>query len=202
MACRCNDIPEVGDRIVYDIADQSILLVRVTPDTIKAYHNACQHRGTKLLAEGSANAAKIRCSFHGWTWNLDGSLDKIPCRWDFEGFTDDEVALPQVRVETWNGFVFVNRDADAPTFADYLGADPLRHWERWPRDTSVKIVHIGKVVPANWKLTLEAFLEVYHIMATHSHAVIVTADCNAQYDTYGPHLRMLQANGVSSPHIA
>lgn len=84
MACHEDDIPDVGDYHVYEIAHLSFLVVRTGPDDIKAYHNACLHRGKLLREESGKWAKELRCSFHGWSWNLDGSLREIPCRWDFQ----------------------------------------------------------------------------------------------------------------------
>ncbi|HEY2503707.1 MAG TPA: Rieske 2Fe-2S domain-containing protein [Mycobacterium sp.] len=70
MACREEEIPQVGDYHVYEIATYSILVVRVAEDQIKAYHNSCLHRGTQLK-DVSGSAPFIRCPFHGWTWNLE-----------------------------------------------------------------------------------------------------------------------------------
>ncbi|MEO5899968.1 MAG: Rieske 2Fe-2S domain-containing protein, partial [Ilumatobacteraceae bacterium] len=71
MACREEDIPDVGDTLVYDICDLSILLVRSAPDRIQAYYNACLHRG-RQLKEHDSNNTELRCAFHGYCWNLDG----------------------------------------------------------------------------------------------------------------------------------
>ena len=77
FACREEEIPDVGDTAVYDICDWSILVVRSAPDTIKAYYNACLHRG-RQLREFSGWTNELRCPFHGFCWNLDGSLATCP----------------------------------------------------------------------------------------------------------------------------
>lgn len=73
MACRSENIPEVGDILRYDIADRSYLVVRTAPDVIKAYYNACLHRG-RMLREHDGRVNEIRCPFHGFCWELDGRL--------------------------------------------------------------------------------------------------------------------------------
>ena len=83
MACHEDDIPDVGDSLVYDIAHLSFLVVRTGPDSFKAYSNACLHRGRKLMEAHGTRASEMRCPFHGWTWHLDGKLKEIPCEWDF-----------------------------------------------------------------------------------------------------------------------
>lgn len=82
MACREEDIPEVGDTLVYEICDISLLVVRTSESEIKTYYNACLHRG-RQLREFDGNAQELRCPFHGFCWNLDGSLKQVPCEWDF-----------------------------------------------------------------------------------------------------------------------
>ena len=81
FACRAEHIPHVGDQCTYEIVDDSVLLVRTAPDTVKAYINSCLHRGTMLRTE-AGNAGQIRCPFHGWIWYLDGTLKVIPGQWD------------------------------------------------------------------------------------------------------------------------
>src|SRR5579862_875123 len=97
LACLEQDIPEVGDYLEYIIADQSILVVREAATRVKAYFNACRHRGSRLKV-GCGNSSEIRCGFHAWAWNLDGSLKDIPCRWDFPTITDEDYRLPECKV--------------------------------------------------------------------------------------------------------
>jgi nitrite reductase/ring-hydroxylating ferredoxin subunit len=198
MACRTNDIPDPGDQIEYQIADQSILIVRVAPDVIKAYHNTCRHRGTPLVT-GCSTAQEIQCGFHGWTWNLDGSLKNVPCRWDFPEVTESAYALPEVRSAIWDGSVFINLDPNAEPLEDFLGEAIPDHFEQMNPRRTWKAMHVGKVVPANWKIGQEAFLELYHVFKTHPETNTWSDDIGAQYDFYGPHARILFANGAPSP---
>ena len=78
MACREEELTEVGDTVVYEIAHLSFLVVRSAPNEIKAYYNACLQRGRRLRDE-SGRVPELRCPFHGWTWNLDGSLKGVTC---------------------------------------------------------------------------------------------------------------------------
>jgi phenylpropionate dioxygenase-like ring-hydroxylating dioxygenase large terminal subunit len=203
-ACRLEHIPEVGDYIVYDIGPHSILVTRTAPDTIKAYHNACLHRGTQLRPSNSSGAAReFRCPFHGWTWTLDGDLKSIPCRWDFPHVEDAAFHLPEVKVGQWGGFVFVNLDSDAGPLDEYLGVLPEHLAGGWDPVRRTIALHIEKELPTNWKAAQEAFLEAYHIAETHSQALVTVSDANAQYDVFGAHVsRFVHTIGVSSPHLA
>ena len=75
FACRDEHIPETGDYFVYDIGRYSILIVRLAEGGLKAFHNSCSHRGTKLKPSASSGSSpKIQCPFHGWTYTLEGTL--------------------------------------------------------------------------------------------------------------------------------
>ncbi len=205
LAAREDDLPSVGDTVVYDIADMSFLLVRSAPGTIKAFYNACLHRGTQLR-DRDGYCPQLRCPFHGWTWNLDGSLKSIPCRWDFAHLEDSELALPEVKVGTWGGWVFINPDPRAISLEEYLGTFP-QHFV-WDLTKRYKSIHVSKLMRVNWKACLEAFMESYHVIATHPQILTYLGDANTQYDVFpgtGPDRpgwnRMNTLSGVSSPHL-
>ncbi len=200
MACREEDIPEVGDTLVYDICDLSILVVRCAPQEIRAFFNACLHRG-RQLKERDGNNAELRCAFHGYCWNLDGSLKQIPCAWDFPHVDPADWNLPAVQVGTWGGFVFVNLDPHAETLDAFVG-DLGEHFTKWPLEQRYKSVHVAKVFPANWKVVQEAFMEAFHVVATHPQLLAGIGDTNSQYDWHGNYSRAITPNGTPSPHIA
>ena len=199
FACRVEELADVGDQLVYDIVDDSILLVR-TADGIKAYINSCLHRGTMLRTE-AGNARQIRCPFHGWTWALDGRLTVLPGQWDFPQVDKKKFCLPEVKVGQWGGFVFVNMDADAEPFESYL--EILReHFAPFALENRYKAAHVGKVMPCNWKLGMEAFVEAYHVPVAHPQVTGYYGDTNTQYDVWPGvrHVsRMVSVQGLASP---
>ena len=200
MACRAEDVPEVGDTLVYDICDISILVVRTGTEEIKAYYNACLHRG-RQLREHDGNAVELRCPFHGFCWNLDGSLKQVPCEWDFPHVKAEEWSLPEVRVGTWGGFVFVNMDPEAEPLEAFLtGLD--EHFAKWPLDQRYKAVHVARIFRTNWKVVQEAFMEAFHVVATHPQLLAGIGDANTQYDWWGNFSRAITPNGTPSPHIS
>jgi phenylpropionate dioxygenase-like ring-hydroxylating dioxygenase large terminal subunit len=165
MACRVEELFDIGDFVEYQIADWSILVVRESSDRIAAYHNTCRHRGTRL-ASGRGRVAEIRCPFHGWRWNLDGSIKMVLDPEEFEPRSDADLALRDLKVGTWGGFVFVNMDPDAMPLDQYLAPmsealEPFRLENmryRWLK---------GSIMPCNWKTGIDAFIEGYHTTATH-----------------------------------
>ncbi len=200
MACREEEIPEVGDYLVYDIIDESVIVVRTAPDRIRAYHNACLHRGTQLCApESRGQVAHFRCPFHGFTWALDGSLKAVPSRWDFPHVQSADFALPEAKVGTWGGFVFINMDPNAESLDQYLGVLPT-HFSAWPLENRYIAAHVRKELPCNWKIAQESFMEVMHVGATHPQTMPYIGDVNSQYDVFGDNVnRMITAQAVPSP---
>ena len=199
FACRVEDIPNVGDSLVYDILDWSFVLVRSSKDKISAYYNSCLHRGRKLRTHRTSTP-DIKCPFHGYCWNLDGTLKHTPADWDFPHVKEEEWKLPEVRVEIWEGFVFINMDDKAPSLENYL--DPLpEHHKRWNLGDCKKVIHVSRVVPGNWKTTMEAFMESFHASEIHPQIRPFTTDENARYDIYGDHMnRNIALTGKPSPH--
>jgi nitrite reductase/ring-hydroxylating ferredoxin subunit len=204
VACREDQIAEVGDYQVYDIGPYSFVVVRSGDDEIKAYFNACLHRGTKLKPSASEGfAMNIKCPFHGWTWNLDGSLKEVPEKWDFSHFTSGKTCLPEAKLARLGGFMWINMDPDAPSLEDYLGEEALAHLKAWKLEDRYITLHVQKSYPANWKLTMEAFMEAYHVGDTHPQVAPANGDVNSQYDIYGDHVdRFISTLGVVSPKLA
>jgi phenylpropionate dioxygenase-like ring-hydroxylating dioxygenase large terminal subunit len=201
LACRLEHIAATGDYYVYDIGRFSIVVVR-TATGIKGYYNSCLHRGTKLKPSHSSGftGTSLQCPYHGWTWSLDGELEPVPCAWEFEHLDYAANRLPEVRVEVWQGFVFINMDMHAISLLDYLEVIPqhFSHW--WPFEDWYVASHIEKELSCNWKTAQEAFMEAYHTPVVHPELTKVVGDWNMQHDIYGPHTsRDLCAMAVSSP---
>jgi len=197
---REEEIPKVGDYLEYAIGDQSILVVRVSPEVVKGYSNACLHRGTRL-ADGFGCFADgtMRCRFHGWQYALDGRLVGVP---DAEEFSLPEgLCLPEVRLERWGGFLFVNLDPEAEPLVDFL--DPLPALLAPYRFDELRFrSYRTTVLPANWKVVVDAFNEAYHVQGTHSQILPWTDDVAIQYEQLGKHShygRLANARRVLRP---
>jgi phenylpropionate dioxygenase-like ring-hydroxylating dioxygenase large terminal subunit len=169
FAARVDELPEVGDQTTYDIGDQSVLLVRAGPDTIKAFYNVCPHRGT-ALSDGAGHFVKNRiiCPFHGWKWDLHGCNQFVMERQEFcdGNLQDSDVALREVHLEIFAGFIFICLDPNPQPFAEYIA----------PVGKLLEALLIGDMhyywwksmkIAANWKVAQEAFFEAYHVPATH-----------------------------------
>jgi phenylpropionate dioxygenase-like ring-hydroxylating dioxygenase large terminal subunit len=200
FVAREEDLPEPGDTVVYEIADKNYLLVRQSDGSIKAFHNVCLHRG-RLLRDEGGRSVNLRCPFHGFTWHNDGTLKEIPCRWDFPHLEGKDLSLPELRVERWQGFVMVTENHELPPFREWVGPG-VKHYDLWKLDECHTVAWIGRVFPANWKATTEAFMEAFHSVVTHPQILGFTADANTRYDLYGDHMnRAITPNGALSPHV-
>ena len=168
MACRLEEIPEIGDYVEYSIFEKSVIIVN-TKNGVKAFHNACRHRGVRL-ANGPGNCGKAGfiCPFHGWRWNMEGENTFVFGKQIFseELLDKAEINLRPCRIDFWAGCAFINFDNDAPGLRESLGpvADRMdaRHADKLKMDW-----WYGTVLPTNWKLAMEAFMEGYHVMRTH-----------------------------------
>lgn len=203
MACRERDIPEPGDHILYDIGKEQLIVVRTQDGGIRAFPNACLHRGTQLRT-CAGKVDRFRCPFHGFTWSLEGELIARPAAWDFPHATKDSFRMPEIRVETWGGFVFICLSDETESLESYLEILPA-HFARWPLEDRIKAAHVAKIIPCNWKVAMEAFLEGYHIPATHPQTMSYSGDSNAQYDVWPGvrHVnRVLAWFGASNPASA
>jgi phenylpropionate dioxygenase-like ring-hydroxylating dioxygenase large terminal subunit len=200
FAAREEDMPDPGDTVVYEIGDKSFLLIRQLDGGIRAFYNVCLHRGRKLKLD-SGKSINLRCPFHGFTWNNDGCLKEIPNQWDFKHLEGKDMNLPELRVERWQGFIMITENHDLPAFADWIGPG-VEHYENWRLDECTTAGWVARVVPANWKVVAEAFMEAWHTIITHPQILPFTADENTRYDLYGDHMnRAITPNGTLSPHL-
>jgi len=200
MAARDDEFPEAGDLVVYDNLGKSVILVRQPDLSVKAFWNVCLHRGRRLRTE-SGTASELQCPFHAFTWNMDGSLKQIPCRWDFGHLREEKMQLPEVRCERFAGYWFVNWDGSAPPLHEFLAPLP-EHFRRWGQERNFTAVWVGKVIKANWKVVAEAFMEAWHSIATHPQILPFTGDANSRYSMWGDHVNLaLTPFGVPSPHL-
>lgn len=174
MAGRVEDITEVGSFLTYNIMDESVIIIRIAPDKLKAYYNVCPHRGRQLIntpqdTNGVCGRKKnFVCGFHGWTYDLEGKNIFVLDKEDWKGaLTEDRTCLSELKVDTWAGWIYINMDPDSESLREFLEPaasilDPfdfqeMRYkWRQWA------------IYPCNWKTAIEAFMEPYHVAGTHT----------------------------------
>lgn len=200
FAARDEDMPEPGDFVVYENAGRSYLISRQEDGSVRAFHNVCLHRGRKLRTE-AGTADQFQCPFHGFTWNKDGSFAQMPCQWDFGHLKPEAMTLPEAETGRWGGYIFVRENPGGPTLEEFLAPLP-EHFKRWRHEECTTAIWVAKVVPANWKVTMEAFMEAWHTVVTHPQLLPFTGDSNAAYWTWGDNVNVnLVPFGIMSPHV-
>jgi phenylpropionate dioxygenase-like ring-hydroxylating dioxygenase large terminal subunit len=158
--CPSAALPEPGSYVAREAAGTPLVVVRGGDGRVRAFHNACRHRGTQV-AEGTGCAKALVCRYHGWTYDLDGKLGFVPHEHGFPGLDRDAHGLTPVRATERGGLVFVTQDPPA-AHDDALADLP----ELVGNDQRLFAARESRV-PANWKIFLEGFLEGYHIRSTH-----------------------------------
>ena len=167
---RDEDFEGAGSFRTTERTGSPLLVVRGNDGVLRAFFNTCQHRGAPVVREPCGAAKRLRCQYHSWTYDLDGTLLQVPDRRDFTDLDESRRALKPVRCEVFDGWVFVNEDADALPLAEWLG--PLGdEWQ--PLQGATLRAHGTRLerVPANWKIVADAFLETYHVRTIHPQTV-------------------------------
>lgn len=200
FAAREEDIPEPGDFTVFENAGRSWLVTRQEDGSVRSFHNVCLHRGRKLRTKGG-NADGFTCPFHGFSWNTDGSFRGMPCSWDFRHLSRGKLQLPEAEVARWGGYIFLREEKGGPSLEEFLSPLP-GHFERWRHEECTTVIWVAKEVPANWKVTAEAFMEAWHTVVTHPQLLPFTGDSNAAYWFWGDNVNVnLVPFGIVSPHL-
>lgn len=197
MVERETDLPNAGDWMTYNVADESIIVLRKDDGTLKAFHNVCPHRGRQLVSVPDMLPGKVHdargnnrknfiCGFHGWTYDLDGNNTYILDPQDWHGaLTPERTCLSEVKVDTWAGYIYINMDPDSVSLQEWMGRageilghfelEEMRYkWRQWA------------IYPCNWKVAIEAFLEPYHVAGTHTQ-LLAYGDYYALSRQYGLH---------------
>ena len=164
------DLPRVGD--TQSVSGLPYFLVRSEPQRIRAFHNACRHRGHRLVADARGAMQHIVCPYHQWTYGLDGGLLRTPnaggadCH-RLEGLAPEEHSLVPVRCEVWHDWIFINPSGDAEALEEFVA----------PIAQRLAFVDFGRLqhfftmerrgIDANWKLCMENTMEPYHVPVVH-----------------------------------
>ena len=158
-------IPKQGQYFLYEVGQESIIVIRENAVKVNAFYNVCRHRGSLLCLEQEGARAALTCPYHAWSYNLDGSLKSA--RFMPEDFNFSENALNPCHLKIWHGLIFLNlSDGDAPEFDQEFAA--LAPWLEFHGFGTAKIAHRAAYpTHANWKLVVENFLECYHCVTAH-----------------------------------
>jgi choline monooxygenase len=160
-----DQVRNAGDYFTCDLAGEPLLLVRGVSGELRGFYNVCRHRAGPP-AEGCGSRKLFRCGYHGWTYDLDGSLISAP---EFEGakeFHPEQFALAPVRAEEWSNLIFVNLDPQAEPLMKSLGELPWQA-ERFGFEHMKLFERRAYEMKCNWKTYVDNYLEGYHLPSVH-----------------------------------
>jgi Rieske 2Fe-2S family protein len=171
-----------GSYLTVPVDAESVLVVRDRDGEIRAFHNHCRHRGTRLCTEAAGQlGTAIQCPYHAWTYGLDGALRAAPNMQGVAGFDRADYPLHPVALARWQGFLFVNLAAEPTPFAAALPALQGK-FEHWRLPELVSVHQTVYEVPANWKLFFHNYSECYHCPNVHPHLNKLTPYRNTEND--------------------
>lgn len=167
LACHRSQAPNPGDYFSFSIFDQDIFVVRGQDQTMRAMYNVCQHRGHKLVT-GSGNKRVIVCPYHAWTYTLDGHLKRAPNSDKVNGFDASSICIPQIRLEEFLGFVFVNLDTECLSMEELYPGVKEEVLSLCPDIETQVFAHEHTADEGcNWLTAVENYNECYHCKRAH-----------------------------------
>jgi choline monooxygenase len=172
---RSSALPQAGDYLSAEVAGQPVVILRDEQGEIRAFSNVCLHRMSVLL-EGRGNVRSIVCPYHAWSYRLNGELRGAPMMDQQPGFCKEGLALPTVRCELWQGWIYITLNNDASPVAEQLG-DLSALISQYGMADYQETFHEEHVWDTNWKILAENFMESYHLPMLHR-------------ATVGPHSRL------------
>jgi Rieske 2Fe-2S family protein len=185
MVAREEEVAEPGTYTLVELDDDPLIVVRGRDDVLRAFHNVCRHRGTAVAEDPCGKVVRFQCPYHAWIYDLDGSLIRAKHTDDLDDFAFEDYGLAEVRLDTWQGFVFLNLDGQAAPLQDQLG-DLVEHWSRFDFATLRRARRIEYDVKANWKFIAENYSECYHCPGVHPQLNKLTPyDLGGDFDPNG-----------------
>ena len=174
--CHESQIPNKGDYFLSFIGEESVICTRDKTNTLQVFINSCRHRGNAVCRAESGNARSFLCTYHGWTFGLDGKLIGVPGYKDLyhEDLKREEWGLISAgKVGSYKGFVFATMDPDAPDLEEYLGHTGRMSLDLIAERSEEMIVIEGvqkNQIGCNWKLAVDNLFDYYHVAISHASA--------------------------------
>ncbi|MEM9033060.1 MAG: aromatic ring-hydroxylating dioxygenase subunit alpha [Actinomycetota bacterium] len=170
IAGRSEQVVGPGDWLTFESHGETILVVRQHDGSLASFHNVCQHRGPALVADvQGCGADQFTCPYHGWTYDLTGKVKGVPERRDFDPEHLRDLRSPEVAVDEWAGWVWVNLAGpdDAPSLRSWIGDDIMDDLGRFRMEDMILHDVLEFDVPVSYKAVVDGFNEIYHATELH-----------------------------------
>jgi len=192
LAAHLDEIPEPGCFQRWDVAGPPVVLVHADDGNINALINRCSHRGAPVAFEQRGKKNRLTCSYHGWSYDHSGELLAVRYSRDFPDLDKTCRGLQKLRCERLGKLIFVNFDRQAPSLKESLGA-LVDEWSEFDLDNCRLSRRDRFTVRCNWKIAMEANMEVYHVPSIHSNTVAPVLNSRQNVNTFYPggHGRMV-----------
>ena len=170
LICHQNDLPEVGDFVTWDLVGERALVIRGRDGQLRAFHNLCRHRGSRVIAKNSGNCrSSIICPFHGWAYNIDGTLRGAAQPSSLPTLDPVKYGLKPLEMDLWNGFVFIRfQSGPQPPVSQMLDGftQEIKNYDL-PNLRSTGRGFWTDEIAANWKCVRDVDNEGYHVPMAH-----------------------------------
>ena len=195
-----SDLREPGDFVATEIGRESVLIVRQADGSVRAFYNVCLHRGNRLRPTGVGSADSFKCQYHHWDYALDGSFKRIPDLDTFPQGAPPCRGLKELPCAAWGGFVWFSLDPDVGPLHEFL-APVHQHLEPYNFGKMALTRDITVEWNCNWKASVDAFNESYHVQGIHPQLMWYLHDLDIQIDCFERHNRYLIPFATWSPRV-
>jgi phenylpropionate dioxygenase-like ring-hydroxylating dioxygenase large terminal subunit len=204
FAAHIDEVPDPGCFMKWENVGTPVIIVHGMDGHIRAFYNTCRHRGAPVVTQERGRSPRLMCGYHNWTYKTDGELVGVPEAQDFTALDKSCRSLIPVRCEMYGNLIFVNFDENAMSLRDWMG--PLwDEWEEFGFDRVRLAARQSFELNCNWKVAMEANMEVYHVPFIHAETVAPLVDFKRNVNTIFPggHARMIAPppKDTNRPHV-
>ena len=167
VVCHANEIAEPGQWRTIEYLGESVVVIRGEDKAVRAFHNVCRHRASRVVSGEAGCAKRLTCPYHAWTYGLDGRLIGVPHKAEYPGLDQTQLGLLPVELEEWHGFLFVRLERGGPSVAEMMA--PYGHEVAPYRFEELQALGRVTLRPrgVNWKNVADNYSDGLHIPVAH-----------------------------------
>jgi Rieske 2Fe-2S family protein len=191
---RQEELPKSGSYMAFRLLNEPVVICRNYSGEVKAFRNMCAHRGVEV-AKGTGTARLFMCPYHGWTYDLDGQLQKADFTQSMQDFDISKCKLPSLRVDEWAGNIYICFSHETPPLHEFL-KDLIDEYAFFRLEDCAAPRRLTMTFNCNWKLVVENKIDIYHVNVLHRGTIGAQTDYTV-VDFDGKQSRLTSRGGVS-----